>query len=64
MPDPEEVVEEALSEPKRVRGDQGEVENHSLKDKIEAARFLRSESVAENPHRAIRFARIKPPGAT
>lgn len=43
--------------------DVGSVEAHSLKDQIEAAKFLAAKSVAAKPHRAIRFARLVPPGA-
>lgn len=59
----EDEIRENLSKPKRAKGDQGEMEAHSLKDQVEAAKFLSSDTVAEKPHRALKYARIKPPGA-
>lgn len=55
-------IAENAAGPKRARGDQGEVEQHSLADQIAADRYLAGKSVAAKPHRAVRFAKLVPPG--
>jgi hypothetical protein len=55
-------IAENAAGPKRARGDQGEVEQHSLPDQIAADRYLGSKSVSARPHRAVRFAKLVPPG--
>lgn len=57
-------VETAAGQPKRARGDNGEYEQHSLPDQIAADKYASEQSAAVAPHRAIRFARMIPPGAT
>jgi hypothetical protein len=49
--------------PKRVKGDSGEVEQHSLKDQLEADRYLNSKKAAKKPFRSI-CSKIVPPGAS
>ncbi len=55
-------VREAASSPKRVRGDQGEVESHSLAEQIEADRYLSSKDAVKKG-RGFRLTKISPPGA-
>lgn len=55
-----EAVTAALAGPKRVRGDAGEVEQHSIKDLIEADRYVRSKCAASNPRRGLRFTKLVP----
>ena len=55
----EEKVIEAISEPRSASIDGVRVENHSLRDTVEAARFLKEQAV-DDPfacvrHRQIRF---------
>jgi len=53
----------AAQEPKRVKGDMGEVEAHPLKDQIEADRYLASKRAASKPGGGLRFTKLVPPGA-
>ena len=49
--------------PKRAKGDSGEMEQHSLTEQIEAAKFLASkEAVKKKPFGLMR-AKMIPPGA-
>lgn len=69
MPTPEEnaaAVANALAAnlagPRRVRGDAGEVEQHSVRELIEAAKYLASQDAATKPGRGIRFTKLLPGG--
>lgn len=50
--------------PKRLRGDEGEIEQHSIEDQIEADRYLRNTTAVAKPSRGLRFSRMSPPGTT
>ncbi len=39
------------------------VEQHSLKDQIEADRYLASKAAAKNPRHGVGFVKMRPPGA-
>jgi hypothetical protein len=62
-----ETVEDAIREnaegPKRAQGDSGSVEQHSLKDQIEADRYLSSKQAVQDPKRGLRFTKLVPPGS-
>lgn len=69
MATPEEIAEsataalaEALTGPKRVRGDAGEVEQHSLPDLIAARKHLASQAAAGKSTRGLRITRLIPGG--
>ncbi|MBN2128164.1 MAG: hypothetical protein JW741_01660 [Sedimentisphaerales bacterium] len=48
MPEPlEDNIRENAQGPKRARGDAGEVEQHSLQDRIAADRYLASKEAAK-----------------
>jgi len=49
---------------KRARGDSGEMEQHSLKDQIEADRYLNSKEAAKSKGLGIRISKLVPPGTT
>jgi hypothetical protein len=57
-----EAINAALAGPKRVKGDAGEVEQHSIGDLIRADQYARSKCAASSPRRGIRFSKIVPPG--
>jgi hypothetical protein len=64
MPDDvKKAIEENAQGPQSARGDVGEVRQHSLKDQIEADRYLASREARSKPHKAIRSAKLVPPGA-
>ena len=59
------AIQENLTGPKRVQGDEGEVEAQPLKDQIEADKYLGGKSgVDASKTRGFRFMRISPPGGT
>jgi hypothetical protein len=57
------ILENALG-PKKVSGDAGSVEQHSLKDQIEAERFLQSKKASRKPGLGIRLTKLSPDGTT
>ena len=61
--DLEQTIKDNAAGPKRAQGDAGSVEQHSLKDQVEADRYLSSKQVAADPAKAVRFTRLVPPGA-
>jgi hypothetical protein len=63
QPDLSDAIAENAAGPKRAKGDQGEMEQHSLKDQVEADRYLRNREAAKAGPRALRFSRIVPPGS-
>ncbi len=67
MPDPTPNLEQAIRDnaagPAKAAGDSGSVEQHPLKDQIEADRYLASKSAAKSPAKALRLTRLIPPGA-
>ncbi|MBL0869302.1 MAG: hypothetical protein IBJ18_01860 [Phycisphaerales bacterium] len=67
MPDPTPNLEQAIRDnaagPAKAAGDSGSVEQHPLKDQIEADRYLASKAAAKSPAKALRLTRLIPPGA-
>ncbi len=60
--DLESTIRENAAGPKRARGDQGEVESHSLAEQVEADRYLSSKQ-AMKKGRGFRLTKVSPPGA-
>lgn len=60
-----ELITTNLTEPKKVTGDAGSYENPSVTEIIEAHRYVSglNKDIVANPMRAIRFAKLRPPGA-
>lgn len=59
-----DAIAENAKGPKRVQGDSGSVEQHSLKDQIEAERFLQSKKAAQGKGFPVRLFKISPDGAS
>ncbi len=59
-----DMIAENAAGPKRVEGDAGSVEQHSLRDQIEAERFLQSKKAVQGNKFPLSFHRIKPGGTT
>jgi len=57
------ILENALG-PKKVTGDAGSVEQHSLQDQIAAERFLQSKQATRKPGLGIRLIKLSPDGTT
>lgn len=68
MPTPESNLDDAIREnaqgPAEAHGDAGGVKQHSLKDQIEADRFLASKQAMKSKSRGVRFTKVRPPGAS
>jgi len=68
MPTPESNLDDAIREnaqgPAEAHGDAGGVKQHSLKDQIEADRFLASKQAVKSKARGVRFTKLSPPGAS
>jgi hypothetical protein len=57
-----ETLLENAKGPKRVQGDAGSVEQHSLQDLIAVERFLQSKKAMSSKGLGIRFTKISPDG--
>ena len=58
-----DTIRENAKSPAKATGDSGSVEQHPLKDQIEADRYLESKKAAKAKRAGIRFAKLIPPGA-
>ncbi|GHT30858.1 hypothetical protein FACS1894214_1500 [Planctomycetales bacterium] len=56
------AIAEAAQSPKRVQGDAGSVEQHSLRDLIAAERFLQSKKATQSIGLGIRLTKLSPDG--
>lgn len=64
MPDElEQAIKDNAAGPAKAAVDGQSVEQHSLRDQIEADRYLASKDAAKKPSKALRFTRLIPPGA-
>ena len=61
--DLENSIRTNATSPRRARGDSGEVEQHNLKDQIEADRYLNSKQAVKSGL-GIRKSKLVPPGAS
>jgi len=60
--DLEQPIRDNAKGPKRAQGDSGSVEQHDLKDQIEADRYLSSKEAAKKGL-GVRMTKVVPPGA-
>ena len=60
----EDAIRENASGPRRAVGDEGEVEQHSIRDQIAADRYLAGKKAAKKKNRGLRYNRIVPDGTT
>jgi len=58
-----DAIQQNAEGPAEVSGDAGTVKQHSLRDQIEADRYLASKEAAGQPQRGLRFNKLIPPGA-
>ncbi|MBI5864856.1 MAG: hypothetical protein HZB38_10175 [Planctomycetes bacterium] len=56
------TIQENAQGPKKAQGDSGSVEQHDLKDQIEADRYLASKEAAKKGL-GVRMTKVVPPGA-
>lgn len=60
----DDAIRENAGGPKRASGDAGSVEQHSLKDQIEADRYLNSKNATKNKNLGVKITKLVPPGTT
>ena len=60
----DDAIRDNAQGPAEAHGDSGGVKQHSLKDQIEADRFLASKQAVKSKSRGVRFTQISPPGAS
>ncbi len=60
----DDAIRDNAGGPKRASGDAGSVEQHSLKDQIEADRYLNSKSATKNKNLGVKITKLVPPGTT
>ncbi len=60
--DLEQSIRENMKAPAKAAGDAGSVEQHPLKDQIEAVRFLNSQKAAKAKRLGVRITKMVPPG--
>lgn len=61
--DLEQTIRENAKAPAKVTGDSGSVEQHPLKDQIEADRYLAAKKATKAKNAGLRLAKLIPPGA-
>lgn len=60
----QDQIHDNASGPAKVTGDAGSIEQHPLKDQIEADKYLASKASARSKRPGIRLGKIIPPGAS
>ena len=60
--DLEQTIRDAAKAPAKASGDSGSVEQHPLKDQIEADRYLNSKKAAKAKGLGVRLGKLVPPG--
>ncbi len=61
--DLEQTIRENAQGPRRVQGDSGSVEQHSISEQIEADRYLASKQAARSANKGVRLTKLVPPGS-
>ena len=62
MSDIENALIENAKGPKKVSGDAGSVEQHDLKDQIEAEKFTQAQKAIAQPGLGIKLVKLQPGG--
>ena len=60
----DDTIRDNAQGPSEVSGDSGSMKQHSLKDQIEADRYLNSKQASRSKNLGIRTAKLVPPGAS
>ncbi len=59
----DDVIRENAQGPAKASGDSGSMEQHPLKDQIEADRYLESKKATRKKSLGLRMSKLVPPGA-
>lgn len=57
-----DAIESNATGPRRAEGDSGSVEQHSLRDQIEADKHIAGQAGGSKAHRGLRFTKLVSPG--
>lgn len=60
----DETIRENAAGPAKASGDAGSMEQHKLPDQIAADKYLASKDATTGRRFPLRFARVRPPGAS
>jgi hypothetical protein len=58
-----DTIRDNAQGPAEVSGDSGSMKQHSLRDQIEADRYLNSKAASRRRNRGLNVAKMSPPGA-
>jgi hypothetical protein len=61
--DLKDAIEQNAQGPAKASGDEGSVEQHPLRDQIEADRYLATKDAVKKGKRGLRFSKLVPPGS-
>jgi len=61
--DLEQTIRDNAKAPAKATGDSGSVEQHPLRDQIEADRYLNSKKAAKRKGLGVKISKLVPPGA-
>jgi len=61
--DLEQTIRDNAKAPAKATGDSGSVEQHPLRDQIEADRYLNSKKAAKRKGLGVKLSKLVPPGA-
>ena len=59
-----QTIQDNASGPKRATGDSGGVEQHALKDQIDADRYLESKKAARKQGLGVKLVKLSPSGTS
>ena len=59
----QEALRQNALGPAEVSGDSGSMRQHSLREQVEADRYLASRDATRRKHRGLNFTKLSPPGA-
>jgi len=59
----EDAIRKNAKGPAKASGDSGSVEQHPLKDQIEADKYLASKAALKSKKLGLKFAKLVPPGS-
>lgn len=59
-----QTIQDNASGPKRATGDSGSVEQHALKDQIDADRYIESKKAARKQGLGVKLVKLSPSGTS
>ena len=61
--DLDRTIQDNAAGPRKAAGDSGSVEQHPLRDQVEADRYLSSKKAARSKGLGVKISKLVPPGA-